>query len=271
MATHVIYKLGPFAVPQIPGERHIRVYLPTERPDIEPLPVLYMFDGQNIFHDSPSYSGGWYLHHAVHDLTVVGKQAPVIVGIDHGGEHRVHELSPFVCDESRGHAEHLIRWIVRELRPRINKEFNVRQDVGGTAIGGSSMGGLAALYAHFRWSHVFGAALCMSPSLWFADRKIFEFVGGMPTPWSSRIYIDAGAHEGQMLQDAEQLVAHLRGRGYDDASLMWLADPYGKHSEHDWRKRAPSALEFLFSGQRGEYHGTSRDDESQQGMPVQAA
>ena len=53
MATHVIYKLGPFEVPQIPGERHVRVYLPTERPDAEPPPVLYMFDGQNIFHDSP--------------------------------------------------------------------------------------------------------------------------------------------------------------------------------------------------------------------------
>ena len=96
-----------------------------------------MFDGQNIFHDSPSYSGGWYLHHAVHDLTAAG----------------------------------------------------------------------------------------------------------------------------HTLRDAERLVHKLRGRGYDDTSLMWLADPYGKHSEHDWRKRAPSALEFLFSGKHGQYDGASRDDD----------
>lgn len=262
MATHVIYKLGPFTVPELPGERHVRVYLPTERPEAEPPPVLYMFDGQNVFHDSPSFSGGWYLHHAVHDLTQEGKQAPVVVGIDHGGEHRVHELSPFVTEESLGHADHLIRWIVREMRPRINKEFRVRQDVGGTAIGGSSMGGLTALYAHMRWPHVFGAALCMSPSLWFADRKIFDFLAARPLPWSSRIYVDAGAHEGQMLQDAEALVKHLRERGYDEQSLMWLADPYGKHSEQDWRKRAPSALEFLFSGARGEYQGDPGEDDA---------
>ena len=261
MATHVIYKLGPFEVPQLPGARHVRVYLPTERTDVQPLPVLYMFDGQNIFHDSPSYSGGWYLHHAVHDLTAAGHTAPVIVGIDHGNENRVHELSPFACAESRGEVDNMIRWIVRELRPRINKEFNVSHDVGNTAIGGSSMGGLAALHAHFRRPDVFGAALCMSPSLWFAGHQIYEHLAAQPLPWSSRIYIDAGAHEGDMLRDADRLVHQLRGRGYDDTSLMWLADPYGKHSEHDWRKRAPSALEFLFSGKHGQYNGASRDDD----------
>ena len=187
MATHVIYKLGPFAIPGFPDERYVRVYLPSERTDGEPMPVLYMFDGQNIFHDSPSFSGGWYLHHAVHDLTAAGEVAPVVVGIDHGNEHRVHELSPFACDESRGEADMLIRWIVKTLRPRINGEFHVRTDVAGTAIGGSSMGGLAALYAHFRRPDVFGAALCMSPSLWFAEHRIYQHLAERPTPWTSRI------------------------------------------------------------------------------------
>ncbi len=263
MATHVIYKLGPFEVPKLPGERYVRVYLPTESTEGEPLPVLYMFDGQNIFHDSPSFSGGWYLHHAVHDLTEAGKVAPVIVGIDHGNESRVHELSPFACDESNGQARDLLHWIVHELRPRINKEFHVRHDVGSTAIGGSSMGGLAALYAHMRRPDIFGAALCMSPSLWFADHKIYEYLANRPLPWSSRIYIDAGAHEGDMLADAERLVHDLRARGYDDTSLMWLADPYGQHSEQDWRKRAPSAIEFLFSGKHGDYDGAAGDDEQE--------
>ena len=251
MATHVIYKLGPFTVPEFDGERHVRVYLPTERPEAGPLPVLYAFDGQNIFHNGPSYCGGWYLHHAVHDLTEAGKEAPVIVGIDHGGAQRVHELSPFESEESRGLADHLLRWIADELMPRINKEFRVRRDPAGTAIGGSSMGGLAALHAHFTRPDLFGAALCMSPSLWFADGRIFEHVAARPSPPTSRIYIDAGAHEGQMLTDAERLVQHLRERGYTDTDLLWCPDPYGQHSEQHWRKRAPSALEFLFSGVPG--------------------
>ena len=69
-----------------------------------------------------------------------------------------------------------------------------------------------------------------------------------------------------MLRDAERLARDLRGRGYDDTSLMFLADPYGKHSERDWRKRAPSAIEFLFSGKHGTYAGASRDDEESTGQ-----
>ncbi|MCY1004896.1 alpha/beta hydrolase-fold protein [Nannocystis pusilla] len=209
MATHVIYKLGPFSLPKFAGERHVRVYLPTERSDA-PLPVLYIFDGQNIFHDDPSMCGGWYLHHAAHDLHAIGKPAPVIVGIDHGGADRIHELSPFAWEDSRGEADHLIDWVTDELAPRIQREFTVRSDAPGTAIGGSSMGGLAALYAHFRRPDVFGAALCMSPSLWVADRQIYDKLGEFPRPTPSRIYVDAGAHEGDMLSDAERLVSQLR-------------------------------------------------------------
>ena len=54
-----------------------------------------------------------------------------------------------------------------------------------------------------------------------------------------------------MVADAQRLVHHLRERGWDDTSLCWIADRDGKHSEHDWRKRAPAALQFLFTGTPG--------------------
>ena len=93
----------------------------------------------------------------------------------------------------------------------------------------------------------------MSPSLWFAERKILDHVAAQPKPWTSRIYIDAGAREdgGSVVADAERLVHHLRERGWDDTSLCWLADKDGNHSEQDWRKRAPAALQFLFTGTPG--------------------
>ena len=270
MATHIIYKLGPFEIPGLAGERHVRVYVPDEQP-AAPLPVLYIFDGQNVFHDAPSFSGGWYLHHAVHDLHEAGKPAPVVVGIDHGGEHRVHELSPFACADSRGEADRLLRWIARALVPRIRGEFPVRGDVAGTAIGGSSMGGLAGLYAHFRRPDVFGAAMCMSPSLWFAEHRIFSELERWQRPWTSRIYLDAGAHEGSMLTDAERLAELLRARGYTDGhDLLWHPDPYGAHSEQAWRARAPAALERLFTGLHGDYHGDPVPDDPDPDGPTDA-
>lgn len=254
-----IHSLGPFKIPWLKGKRRVRVYVPPDNPAGAAPPVLYMFDGQNIFDDESSFAGGWSLHHTVRDLARRGQPAPVIVGIDHGGHTRVRELSPFRM-RSRGQAGHLVRWIARDLVPQIQREFGVRRDQAGTAIGGSSMGGLAALYAHFHRPDVFGAALCMSPSLWVAKGKIFEHVAGQPRPWTTRIYIDAGAHEGQghMLRQAERMVHELRGRGWSDHDLRWVADPHGRHHELDWKRRAPHALEFLFSGTHQHDHGHGR-------------
>ncbi len=241
--TPKIHLLGPFKIPWLKAPRIVRVYAPP--PTGSPPPVLYMFDGQNIFDDGPSFAGGWHMHQAAHALTERGHTAPVIVGIDHGNAHRIRELAPF-HGRRRGQAAHLIRWIARDLAPKIQREFGTRRDVHGTAIGGSSMGGLAALYAHFHRPEVFGSVLCMSPSLWFARGKIFPYVAGEPRPWTSRIYLDAGAREGVWAQ-TNRLADHLRDRGYADGDLRWVADPHGRHREQDWRRRAPGALEFLYA------------------------
>src|SRR5687767_8073812 len=97
-SDHVLYLLGPFKVLNV--ERFVRVYVPDEKK--KGAPALFMFDGQNIFHDAPSFSGGWYVHHAVKARAAKGKSAPVVIGIDHGGPNRLHELSPFAAKDSRG-------------------------------------------------------------------------------------------------------------------------------------------------------------------------
>ena len=67
MAPHVD-TLGPFRVPWLPGERRVRVFVPRPLRAGARLPVLYMFDGQNLFDDGPSFSGGWHLHlYLAHD------------------------------------------------------------------------------------------------------------------------------------------------------------------------------------------------------------
>jgi predicted alpha/beta superfamily hydrolase len=250
MADHVIYLLGPYTVPGFEGERNVRVYLPKEGAQAEPSPVLYVFDGQNIFHDDPSFAGGWHLHRAVRDLVEGSLVAPVLVGIDHGGSSRLDELSPFAGDGSAGKLDDFLAWITSDLVPLVQKQFGVRGDPAGTAIGGSSMGGLAALYSHFRRPDAFGGALCMSPSLWFAGEKIFDWLAGQPMPRSTRLYVDAGAQEdnGSVLRNGQRLVDHLRERGLGEGSLLWYPDEYGSHCEEAWRRRAPAALQFLFSG-----------------------
>lgn len=243
--------LGPFKVPGLPGERRVRVYVPRPLPLHTHLPVLYMFDGQNIFDDGPSFAGGWHLHESAQALASRGLTMPVIVGIDHGGSQRINELSPFRCSMSTGQLYRLTGWMRRTLMPRIRRDYPVRDDAPGTAIGGSSLGGLAALHTHFRHPDLFGAALVMSPSLWLARGKIFRDLATRARPWTSRIYVDAGAHEGRMLRDAQRLVKDLEARGYGPEDLMWRPDPAGRHSEAHWRRRAPAGLHFLFAPGHG--------------------
>ena len=125
--------LGPFKVPWLTGERRVRVFVPRPLAPGARLPVLYMFDGQNIFDDGPSFCGGWHLHETASALAARGRTMPVIVGIDHGGPRRIDELSPFRCKMSRGHLPKLITWMRKTLMPRIQRDYPVRTDLAGTA------------------------------------------------------------------------------------------------------------------------------------------
>jgi enterochelin esterase-like enzyme len=244
MTDHVIEKLGPFDIPHV-GPRHVRVYVPPGPPAHRS--VLYVFDGQNIFHDAPSYAGGWHLHATTRRLTSPKRAAPIVVGIDHGGAARVDELGGWAKGDGRTDA--LLDWMAATLLPRIRADHGASADPAHVGIGGSSMGGLGALYAHFKRPELFGLVLAMSPSLWFANGKIFELIAAASKPWTSRIYLDAGGLEGagRMLAAAQRLADQLRARGWDDASLQLVAAKRGTHSEKHWRKRAPDALRFLFS------------------------
>src|SRR5262249_32890000 len=75
------------------------------------------------------------------------------------------------------------------------RTFNTRRDRDATTILGSSMGGLVSLYAFFRYPSIFGRAGVMSPSLWFGQGAILDFVREARAP-QGRIYVDAGTAEG---------------------------------------------------------------------------
>jgi len=240
--------LGPFETPGL-APRRVRVYLPrgfTPRP--EGHRVLYLFDGQNVFDDSASFAGGWHVHTAVERLARWGRPAPVIVGVDHGGEARIHELSPFAVEGEAGRICILLDWMTGDLMPALAAQLALRSDPESVVIGGSSMGGLAALWSHFHHPGSFGGALAMSPSLWLANRAIFAGLAARPDPDPSRIYLDMGAREdrGRQLPIAAALAEHLAARGWDRDHLLWRPDARGSHSEASWRRRLPKALRFLF-------------------------
>lgn len=259
------FELGRFDV--LGSPRRVRVHVPPPpsaregaraRGD-EKRPALLLFDGQNMLDDHGSFAGGWHAHAAVdkHASVRDGHRAPVLVALDHGGASRIDELAPFSHGAHGGKLDRVLDVLVDRVLPALHARLPIVAGPEGHTIGGSSMGGLAALYAHFRRPDVFAGALAMSPSLWFASRRVVEFVLAQSNPYRSRVYLDAGAREakGRMLALAADLATHLRARGYREETpprgalgtyLMWRPDQRGGHDERSWRRRLPKALRFLF-------------------------
>jgi enterochelin esterase-like enzyme len=224
------------------------MYVPPPPPRVITRPALVLFDGQNVFDDEGSYAGGWYAHRAI-DKLVLAKNAvaPVVIAVDHGGEQRIDELGPWREGNKGGRASAMIDMIADRVLPAARAATELSEF---TVIGGSSMGGLAALYAHLSRPEVFAGALAMSPSVWFARRRIFDLVGTVEIERSA-IYLDAGALEmrGVLVGMCRTLFDRLRERGWTGEppkSVMFRTDARGTHSEICWRRRLPKALRFFF-------------------------
>ena len=239
--------LGPLAIPGL-GRRGVRLYVPRGRRGAAPVadrPLLVMFDGQNIFDDAPSFAGGWHLHEAVEKRARARRAAvaPVVVGLEHGGVLRVRELNPFAPE----------RWLDAQLDqveatllPALRARLGL--PLAQVWIGGSSMGGLAALYAHLARPELFRGAMALSPALPITRGAFMAWFERRPTPAVSRIYLDAGGRGGDRLIGAEarRLATRLRQRGWRPDELMWHFVKSGPHTEAAWRRRLPRALRFLF-------------------------
>lgn len=233
-----------------PGEmRTVEVHLPGEYDEeVRRYPVIYMQDGQNLFTEPQSFAGSWRLADELVQASRLGANA-IVVGIHHASHDRIKEYSPFNDERiGGGEAAVYLAWLVDVLRPIVNERFRTLPAREHTGIGGSSMGGLLSLYAIFARSDVFGFAAVMSPSLWFAQGAIFDWVRAQPFV-DARIYLDTGGREGERtLANAQRMRDLLVEKGYlPGERLRWVEDSVGVHHESAWGRRFRKALPALLA------------------------
>jgi len=246
-----VFTTPPQDVPPLGRKLPLSVYLP---PDYETssyrYPVAYMFDGQNLFGDEGSFAGGWHMHRALDVRASRGRLVPVVVGVHHGGETRSQELSPWPPEEGeKAEGDALLEWVTGDLRALVEKEVRVSPHRSHRLIGGSSLGGLLALYAFFKRQDLFGRALVMSPALWVQDGEIYRHVAQAHAWGDLRLYLDCGGREafGYSIQHAEWMSDLLERKGFVKGEhFMWRPDARGVHNERSWRRRLPKALRFLY-------------------------
>ena len=233
-------------MPGLDRSRTVRIYLPpgyaggTDR-----YRVIYMADGQNLFDDATSYAGEWGVDESMDELARCCGFEAIVVGIDHGGERRMNELSPWPNPGfGVAEGEAYLRFVVEVVKPFIDRTYRTRPGRADTAIIGSSMGGLAAHYALLARPDVFGGAGVLSPSYWFSERA-FELAGSAALPPDARVFLYVGGAEGDnMVPDAERMHQLLHPR-LGERVVLEVA-PDARHHEAAWRAVFPRVVRWLF-------------------------
>jgi predicted alpha/beta superfamily hydrolase len=246
--------LHDFRSPSLGTARRVSIYLPPGYDTAATrYPVLYLQDGQNLFDPGRAFVPGqdWGLDETAEALIHSGQIAPLIlVGVDHGAVDRIDEYTP--SRDPRRHAGGRLgdyrHFLIDELKPWIDARYRTRADAASTGIGGSSLGGLAALEIALTRPDVFGRVAALSPSLWWDRRRILDRARGRVGRLEVTIWLDAGTHEGPgVVHHARVLKNILLRHGWRlGRDLHYREIAGGQHAEADWGRRAGDVLRALF-------------------------
>jgi predicted alpha/beta superfamily hydrolase len=288
---------GPVLSRSFGTNRTARIYLPPsyERDPARRFPVLYLHDGQNAFTTVGTNVafgwGNWELDKTVTELCAAGRiQEIIMVAVDcsaeryldyrgpayrltQSGSQEAKRPLPAPGDNSR--YEQYKRFLVEELKPKIDREYRTLPDAANTGVMGSSMGGICSLALAWERPDVFGKAASLSGAF---QVERTNFLSNVLTAYRAKpkpvlVYLDSGicdfsgGDDGRRNTDA--VAGELRRIGWKDGidllhytDLKPLTEPEleradlrrdkwkeaqtSQHNEFYWRLRAWRPLEFLF-------------------------
>ena len=241
-----------FFIPQLNRTRRVWIYLPPSyNSSTKKYPVLYMHDGQNVFDDATSFSGEWGVDEAIDTLGSKTREC-IVVGIDNGGDKRLNEYCPYdfslngIAANNKsnvGEGGKYVDFLVKTLKPFIDKKYRTLKDSKNTFTAGSSMGGLISMYAVLKYPNVFGGAGVFSPAFWVGP-KIFDDINAKGKKVNARIYFYAGDEEGETMVPMT-LRAFNEMHKVSRSKMCEVIRAGGKHNEPRWRIEFPLFYEWL--------------------------
>jgi len=241
-------------------------------------PVLYMHDGHNLFDIKKSnFRKIWAADKAMLAAAATGKVEPhIIVGIWAPGRDRHRQYLPrSLYDMTAGNlraqmdgmtaggviSQHYLAWIAGPLKSWVDASFRTRPGRDGTAIIGSSMGGLMSCYAFLERPQVFGRAGCVSSHWPAVDPRTIDadqlkalwegwFAARLGQPGGRRVWMDHGTATLDAFYAPYQQVVDARfaaqgwQRGRDWESRVYDG---AEHEENAWAARLPEIFGWLLA------------------------
>jgi len=227
-----------FVILQLKRVRRVWIYLPPSYTSSQKhYPVLYMHDGQNVFDDSTSFAGEWGVDEILDSISSRKKEI-IVVAVDHGGQKRINEYCPYNMEKfGKGEGNQYLDFLVKTLKPFIDRNYRTEKDKQNTFIAGSSMGGLISMYAVLKYPKVFGGAGVFSPAFWVGP-KIFDDIKTKGKLVNSKIYFYCGGQEGETMEP-DMKKAFEEMRQVSKSKMTCVIRPDGKHTEWVWREEFP--------------------------------
>lgn len=239
------------------NRRDVLVYLPPGYArSRRRYPVLYLHDGQNVFDAATSYVGvAWEADDTAERMIRAGEIAPtIIVAVNNAQEDRIHEYTPtrgaFEIYGEKGRSKALGakygRFLRDELKPFVDMHYRTRPEPESTGLGGSSLGGLITLYLGLKYPRTFTRLAVMSPSIWWDDCVIYDFVDKVRRKLPLKIWLDTGTEEPGW-ERARELRERLIARGWVIGRDLHYHEAGGAgHTEGAWAARLDAVLAYLY-------------------------
>lgn len=232
-------------------KRTLRIFTPEayhQQPNRR-FPVLYMFNGQNIFyHPESAVYDNLGINITLERLIAEGSIPPwIIVGVDHL-PNRVAEYSPWYGGRGLLTAD----FLVHHLKPYIDHHYRTRPESQWTGVMGASLGGSFSLFLGKKYPHIFGRIGSISPPLKWGSDRLFQYWDRHTQYWS-KILLQVRRQEQysfygigmDYFTSTTDFYNHLKRLGYCEHQLCFLLAEGNADDKTTWRKQLPHILRWL--------------------------
>jgi predicted alpha/beta superfamily hydrolase len=229
--------------------------------------VLIAHDGQNIFdRKTATFIYTWLLAQtAIRVARESGKQAPLVIGVFHSStKNNPHGRAKDLCPEDpfregvqpatspllnieQLHSNAYLEKIFGEITPEIALRTHSNYLPARTAMIGSSMGGLATLYAAIKHPDSFRTALALSPHWPLAENALVDWIiPKIPQTNDFKVWMSRGTKgldsSYKPFQDrADQLMLNLNWSSHNFKSKVFHRT---SHNERSWARYVDEPLKF---------------------------
>lgn len=242
-------------IPELTGdaERTAYLYFPESygREPSRRYPVLYMFDGHNVFFDSEATYGKCWGMQEYMDRT---RTQMIIAAVEcnHSPDNgRLKEYSPYAFNDPQfgriiGQGKLTMDWFVHCFKPYIDGRYRTLPGRKHTFIAGSSMGGLMSLYAVIAYNDYFSRGAALSPYLHASKTELASLISHTDIRPDTVLYMDYGSEELNNRPAVREGFAHICARLMEKGVLLESRIvPGGMHCEASWERQIPFFMDTL--------------------------